>query len=192
MKTILAIAIGLALLVVAVLAAKLAHTLREPPAELAMGDDDQGESETHIANIWDPDTGQEELVVRINLKQEVAAALIRGETTLSAAAGRFREISGGSTASLVQMRAMYPRASDEELWQRQVIGFVRGFRNTDPHRLAVLLSRLELEVARRFPPRPIESPQLQNARRNVGAPQAAQVRVSVSPPGPRGSRAKLH
>jgi hypothetical protein len=143
-----------------------------------------------VSSVWDPDAAQVELVARINAKQEIAELLIRGETTLSAAAARFRELSGGDSASLTNLRALYPHASDEELWYRQVIGFVRSNTRMNPARVAALVPKLEAEIVSRFPPRTIGSPQPQNVRRNAGVPQAAQIRVSDSPHGPRGSRAR--
>jgi hypothetical protein len=192
MKTTLLLTISFAVLLAALLAAKLVWTLHEPPAALDVGANSIAASDSDVTGVWEPDAGQEQLIARISLKQETAAALVRGEITLSEAAVRFRDVSGGDMASLSHLRNMYPQATDEELWYRQVIGYVRGFRASDPARVATLIPRLEAEVARLFPPRSPGSPQRHNARKAnpMGAPQATQIRVSGPPRGRPGSHAR--
>jgi hypothetical protein len=89
---------------------------------------------------------------RIRQKQEVAKALIVGDLSFGHAAERLRLLSGNEMSD--RMRAMYPGATDSELWHRQVIAFVQGLGRDYPERVAVLVPELQNEVARRFQSNP--------------------------------------
>jgi hypothetical protein len=93
----------------------------------------------------------EEAQAQMRAKDEVTAALARGELTFDEAAARFRAIHGGDPGPLGSLRLQYPGASDEELYHRNVVLYVqRAARNGVPG-AAAILSRLESDLARRFP-----------------------------------------
>jgi hypothetical protein len=94
---------------------------------------------------------QQASVSRTAKKMEVAAELIRGETTFSEAAARFREIVQSDPAVLATLRVMFPTGTDEERYYRNVIGFVRGLARIEPVRVPALVGQLEAEVRARFP-----------------------------------------
>jgi hypothetical protein len=97
---------------------------------------------------------QQASVSRTAKKLEVAAELIRGETTLSDAAARFREIVQSDPAALASLRVMCPGGTDEERYYWNVIGFVRGLARIEPGRVPALVGKLEAEVRARFPATP--------------------------------------
>ena len=94
---------------------------------------------------------QQASVSRTAKKLEVAAELIRGETTSSEAVARFRDIIESDPAALASLRVMFPAGTDEERYYWNVIGFVRGLARIDPVRVPALVGRLEAEVRARFP-----------------------------------------
>ena len=85
---------------------------------------------------------------RVLQKQEVARALIFGETTLAEAATRLREL--GKNEVPPCLRQLHPGATDAEIWYHQVIAFVKGLGHNYPDRVAAIVPRLEAEVARTF------------------------------------------
>ena len=94
---------------------------------------------------------QQASMSRTAKKLEVAAELIRGETTLSEAAARFREIVQSDPAALATLRVIFPTGTDEERYYRNVIAFVRGLARIEPVRVPALVGKLEAEVRARFP-----------------------------------------
>jgi hypothetical protein len=97
---------------------------------------------------------QQASMSRTAKKLEVAAELIRGETTLSEAAARFREIIQCDPGALATLRVMFPTGTDEERYYRNVIAFVRGLVRIEPVRVPALIGKLEAEVQARFPSTP--------------------------------------
>lgn len=101
------------------------------------------------------DDRQHVVLRRIREKEVVAAALARGELSLTQAAERFRELTVGDRVVLVGLRAKHPGASDEELYFRSVLGFVRPLLQSGPLKNPNRLDLLESEFRRRFPvPKP--------------------------------------
>ena len=84
-------------------------------------------------------------------KQEIAAELVRGEITLKDAAARFREIMQSDPHALDGLRTMFPTATDDERYHRNVIAFVRSLVRIDPVRVRTLIVKLNAEVQARFP-----------------------------------------
>lgn len=91
------------------------------------------------------------VVARILEREEITAALVRGEVTLEQAAARFLDLNA-DPAVRDAVRQQHLARSDLEAAYRQVLGFVRGLAHEDPNRLRDLIARLEGEVARKFPP----------------------------------------
>jgi hypothetical protein len=85
---------------------------------------------------------------RVLQKQEVATALIFGEVTFTEAADRLREL--GRNEIPVCLRQFHPAATDAEIWYHQVIAFVKGLGYNYPDRVAILVPKLQSEVAQRF------------------------------------------
>ncbi len=88
---------------------------------------------------------------RVAVKQEVAAALMRGEIELAEAGDRFREVNAHNPAPFALLREQYPNAGDDELGFRQVLHFVRWTGGSSPALLAVRLAQLETEFFTRYP-----------------------------------------
>ena len=91
------------------------------------------------------------VVNRVVAKQEVTAALLRGELSLADAAERFRAANGPDPAALDRLRALYPEAGEAELSFRQVLHFARSDRRMPPQVSAARLPQLEAEFRARFP-----------------------------------------
>jgi hypothetical protein len=91
---------------------------------------------------------------RIVLKTDVADALVRGELTLDEAAARFREINGADPTALVELRRLFPGASDDELTYRQVIHFAYAGSRWPAAKWLPRLRQLEAEFHSRFPAAP--------------------------------------
>jgi hypothetical protein len=103
--------------------------------------------------IDSPTVQQERLVKRIYAKEDIARSLIFGQMTFADAASRFRELSRGDPTTLSRLRARFPAAMEDELWYRQVMGYMNGYVRTYPEQVAALLPKLDAEVTRRFPAR---------------------------------------
>jgi hypothetical protein len=129
----------------------------------------------------DADSRQDGVVTRIRDKEEIAATLIRGEITFARAAERYRELDDPEHSGLTALRARFPWSSIEELYHRQVLGFVRGARRLYPEPVARLVPRLEGELFRRFPPRvaPAFGPPF-NVQTTIG-PKAGDPRLAGRP-----------
>jgi len=104
-----------------------------------------------LREYYDLTARQEASISRTVKKQEVAAELIRGESTLSEAALRFREIIQSDPGALATLRVMFPTGTDEERYYWNVVAFVRGLVRTDPVRVPALVRKLVAEVRSRFP-----------------------------------------
>jgi hypothetical protein len=137
---------------------------RGEPGGVASWDDglirfpgDEGPRRQHQA----VDNRQRVILRRIQEKMAVAEALARGELSLTQAVERFRELAAGDRGALVGLRAKHPDASDEELFCRSVLGFVRPVLQTGPLKNRDRLDRLEHEFRLRFPgptPKVVPSP----------------------------------
>src|SRR5262245_7834680 len=88
---------------------------------------------------------------QMRAKDEVIAALVRGELTFSDAATRFRDIHGGYPGPLAYLRLQYPAASDDELYHRNVVLYVQRAARSGMLGATAMLPRLESDLARRFP-----------------------------------------
>lgn len=97
---------------------------------------------------YETDRAAGDIEARVRQKQEVAKALLAGKLSFAHAADRLRRLSADEMSD--RMRAMYPGATDAELWHRQVIAFVKGFGRDYPEQVAALVPELEREVTRRF------------------------------------------
>jgi hypothetical protein len=89
-----------------------------------------------------------ETAARVVQKQEVAKALIFGETTFAEAANRLRELGRNEVPEC--LRQLHPGATDAEIWYHQVIAFVKGLGCNYPNRVAAIVPTLESDVAQRF------------------------------------------
>ena len=90
-------------------------------------------------------------VGRVVAKQEVTAALLRGDLTLAEAAARFRDLNVGDALSVVVSRALHPGAGDEELAYRQALQFAASDHRLTPAQRAARLPALVAEFRARFP-----------------------------------------
>jgi hypothetical protein len=93
----------------------------------------------------------EPVLRRVAIKQEAAAALVRGEIDLATAVARFREVNANNPAAYTLLREQYPRAGDDELEFRQVLHFVRWAGRPLSDVVPARLPRLEAEFFARFP-----------------------------------------
>lgn len=93
----------------------------------------------------------EPVLRRVAVKQEAAAALLRGEIGLADAAARFREVNRNSPPAATPLREQYPRAGEDELDFRQVLHFVRWVGWPLSDLLPARLPQLEAEFFARFP-----------------------------------------
>jgi hypothetical protein len=89
------------------------------------------------------------VVSRIEEKEALAAALVRGERTLDDVADRFAELNGPAPVLLLPGPSHDRAASAEELAYHEVVGYVRSL--SKDNRAAAVLPGLEAEVSRRFP-----------------------------------------
>jgi hypothetical protein len=86
---------------------------------------------------------------RIEYKEELVTALIRGQTTLTTVTDQFAEMDGGDERSLLLQRAHYGDLPETELAARGVLEYVR-IRVAADGGSSVVLSRLHAEYERRF------------------------------------------
>jgi hypothetical protein len=91
------------------------------------------------------------VVNRVVAKQEVTAALLRGELSLADATERFRAANGADAAGVDRLRTLYPDADEAELPFRQVLHFARWHPRVPPAVVAARLPQLEAEFRARFP-----------------------------------------
>lgn len=168
----------------------ITHGRRTPTDEiiefnspLFVDDDDE-------SGQFDSASAQPNVLPRIEKKQQVARALIRGEITFAVAAERFRVLSQDEPASLGYLRSKFPLATEAELWFRQVIGYVKGFYRSDPERVAALLPLLEAEVAQRFPRKVALAAPVQPDSSRTAKPLPPRDHLTVSPGGRLGSQGR--
>ena len=95
--------------------------------------------------------GNDSVLQRIAVKQQVAAALVRGELSLAEAAAWFRESNGDDLNTILGLRDTYPGADAEELVFRQVLHFVRNDQYSPPDLRAARLPLLIAEFFTMFP-----------------------------------------
>lgn len=86
---------------------------------------------------------------RIEYKEELVTALIRGETTLSVVTDQFAEMNRGDERSLALQRLRYGDVPEVELAARGVIDYVR-LRVAPEGGSSVVLSRVYAEYEQRF------------------------------------------
>src|SRR4029079_12957397 len=91
------------------------------------------------------------IIEKVVAKQEVTAALLRGELTLAGAAERFEAANGAHPVAIARLRALYPGAGDEELAYRQVLHFAHSDRRMPAAVVAARLPRLAAEFRAPFP-----------------------------------------
>jgi hypothetical protein len=91
------------------------------------------------------------VIERVVAKQEVTAALLRGELTLAQAAARFRAVNGANPDAIDRLRPLYPDAGEDELAFRQVFHFAYRDHRVPPGVVAARLPQLEAEFRAHFP-----------------------------------------
>src|SRR3954471_13030752 len=91
------------------------------------------------------------VVNRVVAKQEVTAALLRGELSLAEATERFQAANGPDSAVFDRLRVLYPDAGEAELSFRQVLHFARWHPRVPPEVVAARLPQLDAEFRARFP-----------------------------------------
>jgi hypothetical protein len=86
---------------------------------------------------------------RIEYKEELITALIRGDATLAAVAGEFAELNRGDEQSLMLQRKRYGDLDEAELAAVNVLDYARS-RVGDDSGSAAVLARLRAEFHQRF------------------------------------------
>ena len=86
---------------------------------------------------------------RVEFKEELVSALVRGQVSLDEVTDQFEEMNRGDDSSLQLMRLRYGSVGDTELAARSVLDYVR-IRVAPDGGSSVVLWRLNAEYQRRF------------------------------------------
>jgi hypothetical protein len=163
----LAFLAGAAALAALVVLARPAARADYPTAGYDPGESDAWADPEAAEQYRELDDQARQVTRRLTQKLALADALARGEGTLEGVVARFRELNGPGRDAYRALAREYPTAGEEELAYRQVVTFVRMAGRRDRTVAPDVLRRLEVELARRYPP----TPQAQVARVSLAEPR---------------------